>query len=119
MDTNDRPQDDDLLAEARRIVENAMPGPQVRARLGFYTKGELAEGLGISGRTLDNWISAGVAPPHARLNSLVWFREDDVRRWMAALAGQGSDAAPAGMSQRLRDAAASLPRNRRTARAAA
>ena len=119
MEDNTDPQGETLAEAARRIVENLPHGPTLRERLGVFTKAELAETLGISGRTLENWLSAGIAPPHARLNSLVWFREADVQKWLAALAGSGADTTPAGVSQRTRDAMQSLPRHRRAAKAAA
>lgn len=45
---------------------------------------ELAKELGVPERSIRNWITAGTAPAHYRLNQRTTkFRIEDVRQWLA------------------------------------
>lgn len=57
----------------------------------LLTKQEVADRLGITVRTLDNWRADGRAPRFLEVNGSIRCREDDLEDWIERQPEVGTD----------------------------
>lgn len=50
----------------------------------WLSSGEVAEMLGVTQRTVENWRGSGKGPAYARIGSNIRYREEDVLAWVEA-----------------------------------
>lgn len=48
----------------------------------YLTRGQLAEALGRSTRTLDRWQVQKVGPPRLKIGKLIIYSRERVQRWL-------------------------------------
>src|ERR1035437_7022695 len=58
--------------------------PNHRALFGLFDEDELAVTLGVTAQTLATWRSEKQGPDYAKLGKSVFYRFEDIMRWIAS-----------------------------------